>query len=229
MEVRLPVRFARLPLAALLLLLVFMAGCGTKSTRPQVAPPVRRTVTVVLTDGTGAPVSGEFVRATSLTDSAGFGRLVVATTGAAGEAVFQQLPEGPWAFSASPFGHDALVAGVTTRVPGLTRPEADTILVAMTLHAPSYVTSHRWLSRATEHSGTFVNVAETDAWAVTGSDGSFLLAPLPPGRWTLVAYHNGYRLGVTPCEVTAPGIEVVLPGDSLEVTSAQPPEPGEHF
>ncbi len=224
-----PVRFTRLPFAALSLLLVFVAGCGTKSTRPSVTPQVRRTVTVVLTDRAGAPVSGEFVRATSLADSAGFGRLVVATTDAAGEAVFRQLTEGPWAFSASPFGHDALVAGVTTQVPGRTRPEGDTIVVAMALHVPSFVTGHRWLSRATEHSGTFVNVAETDAFAVTGSDGSFLLAPLPPGRWTLVAYHNGYLLGVTPFEVTAPGIEVVLPGDSLEVTSAPPPEPGEHF
>lgn len=224
-----PVRCARLTFATLSLLLVLVAGCGTRSTRPRVDPPVRRTVTVVLTGMTGAPVSGEFVRATSLSDSAGFGRLVVATTGAAGEAVFHQLTEGPWAFSATAFGHDALVAGVTTQVPGRTRPEGDTIVVAMSLHAPSVVNSHRWLSRATEHSGTFVNVAETDAWAVTESDGSFRLAPLPPGRWTLVAYHNGYLLGVTPFEVPAPGTTLELPGDSLEVTASPPPEPGEHF
>lgn len=210
----LAVRRPALALAALLALAT-LHGCSSSRTTAPVVPLVRRDVTVVVTDSSGIPAAGLFVRATALPDSGGFGALTTATTGEGGEARFAALAEGPWAFACTTGEDPPRAAGATTLLPGASRPEADTLVVRLTLHTASTMQAVRLPSNSADAAGTFVHVVETGALAVTDGAGSCALSSLPVGRWTLASIRYGYATHYAPFEVVTPGSALTLPAITL--------------
>lgn len=202
------------PFALVSGLALLAPACTQKVTGPAADAVVRRTVTAVLADSLGYRISGESVTATSLTDSAGLATVVFATTDGDGAAVFT-LRNGPWALSAVSSDAPPLAAAGIAIIPGSTRPAADTIAVHLTLHTASAVSGRRLLAGRSDHSGTMISVVETGSFTLTTSDGSFLLANLPPGHWTLTSYHLGFAFGVTAFQVTTPASSVVIADETL--------------
>jgi plastocyanin len=60
---------------------------------------------------------------------------------------------------------------------------------------PVRCNNHPWMN-------AFINVSQTPYFAVTGADGSFKLAGLPPGHYTIAAIHE--KLGEQDIDVTVP-------------------------
>lgn len=191
------------------------AGCSASRTSAPTVTLVRRDVTVLVEDSLGAPVAGLFVRATALPDSGGFGALATGTTGEDGAARFTALAEGPWAFACATGGDPPRAAGATTVVPGASRPEADTLVVRLTLHTASTLLAVRTPSNSADAAGTLVHVVETGALAVTDGAGSCALSSLPVGRWTLASIRYGYATHYAPFEVVTPGSALTLPAITL--------------
>ncbi|MBI5168860.1 MAG: hypothetical protein HZA61_05190 [Candidatus Eisenbacteria bacterium] len=200
-------------------------GCSaSRSTAPH-AVLVKRDVTVLLTDSLGVPAAGLFVRATALPDSGGFGALSTGSTDDAGAVRFAALSEGTWAFACASGVAPGRAAGSTAVVPGAERAAAETLVVRLTLHTASSVTTRRTLSDAAGPEGTFAQVVETGALAITDAAGACTIAGLPPGRWTLAAMRYGYATHHAPFEVSSPGSALVLPDVTLRWL-ALPPDTG---
>lgn len=220
-------------LSTLALLFAFAAGCGgsSKSTSPRVPPSVSRLVTVVVADSLGTPLWGGPLRATSLDDPAGLGRMA---TGYAfndsGNTRFT-LPSGPWAFTRrvqSWPDHPGWALGGTTIVPGGERPEGDTVLVRLTVHTTSWVRGRVRLQGRGDHSGTLVSLGAAETFVLTAPDGAFVLDGVPPGRWAVTAWHGGYALGIWWIDVPLPGSTVALAEDSLAASPDGPSDPPTH-
>lgn len=60
---------------------------------------------------------------------------------------------------------------------------------------PVRCNNHPWMN-------SFINVADTPFFAVTGADGSFTIGGLPPGTYTLAAVHE--KLGEQDTQITIP-------------------------
>ncbi|MBK7368709.1 MAG: hypothetical protein IPJ04_12600 [Candidatus Eisenbacteria bacterium] len=147
---------------------------------------------MLVTDSLGSPAAGLFVRATALPDSGGFGALTTGSTDESGAVRFAALTEGAWAFACASGAAPGLAAGSTALLPGAARPASDTIVVRMALRTASSVRTRRTLSDSADPAGTFVQVVETGALAVTDAAGDCTLAALPVGRWTLASMRHGY-------------------------------------
>ena len=66
--------------------------------------------------------------------------------------------------------------------------------------------NHPWMNG-------FLNVAPNAYFAVTNADGSFTIAGLPPGTYTLAAVHE--KLGEQDTQVTVPAHGTAKPGFSF--------------
>jgi hypothetical protein len=163
----------------------------------------------VVHDSLGTAASGATVRLVAEFDSAGIAPVVIATTDPAGIAV-ATLAQGLWGVHALASGSVRNVAGATFSVPGLTRPEMDTIVVRLTLHTPSVARGLVLLGSGAVHGGTIVACPPAPAVEVTDSSGAFALDLLPLGRWTITMHHPGFRLGLA-------RIEIMTPADTLTV------------
>jgi hypothetical protein len=202
-----PIVRPTLTATALLVLHLFLSACASRTTGPQNAATVHRTVTFTLTDSLGAPEAGVTIWVTALFDSAGFGQFMSVDTDASGNA-WVVLAEGPWAASAKEFGLPGRTAGSTFVVPGATRPLADTIAARLRFVTASTASGTVTLQGRSDHRDTIISLEGPFTFAVTDSLGHWSLEGLPPGTWTLGAYHPGFRLGVAPLTVPSPGSDV---------------------
>jgi len=206
------------PRGHLLPLLLMVGGCSHHPSAPLPLPPIHRTVRIVVSDSLGLPASDVAVRIVSKHDSAGVARVALGSTDAQG-AVELVLVEDSWGVHALQ-NAPRRVAGATFTVPGRTRPAADTIQVVLTLHTPSVARGRALLGGRTDHSGTSVDCPPVPAAQITDSTGAYVIDLLPPGFWTITMFAFGFRLGVAPIHVTAPGEtlsvrDVVLTSDPL--------------
>jgi hypothetical protein len=184
-------------------------SCSETPTGPPFTRTVHRTTGIVVHDSLGAPAGGTEVRLVAEFDSAGIAPVILATTDAAGVASVV-LAQGGWGVHGLASGSDPKVAGATFTVPGLPRPEIDTIVVRITLHTPSVARGRVLVGSGTNHAGTIVGCPPAPSVAVTDASGEFVLDLLPLGHWTITMYHPGFRLGLAAIDITAAG-------DTLEV------------
>jgi hypothetical protein len=148
-------------------------------------------------------------------DSGGIAPVVYATTNGAGVAAVV-LAQGGWGVHGLASGGNQRVAGATFSVPGVTRPEIDTIVVRITLHTPSVAEGRALLGPGTDHRGTIVGCPPAPSVAVTDSTGAFVLDLLPLGHWTITMHHAGFSLGLAPIEITASGDTLAVADVQLE-------------
>jgi len=179
-------------------------SCSEAPTGPPFTHTVHRTTAVVVHDSLGNPAEGATVRLVAAFDSAGIAPVFTATTDADGVASVV-LPQGWWGVHGLAAGSDPKVAGAAFIVPGLPRPEIDTIVVRITLHTPSVARGRVLLGSRTEHGGTIVSCPPAPPFAVTDSNGAFVLDLLPLGRWTITMHHPGFSFGLANIDVTTPG------------------------
>jgi len=170
---------------------------------------VHRTTAIVVRDSLGTPIEGAAVRLVAEFDSVGIAPVVLGTTGAEGVALVV-LGQGGWGVHALGSGGPPAVAGATFTVPGLTRPESDTIVVQIELHTPSVAKGRVLLAPGTDQGGTIVGCPPAPTVAVTDASGAFVLDLLPLGRWTITMHHAGFSLGLA-------HINLATPGDTLTV------------
>jgi hypothetical protein len=194
------------------LVAVLAISCSEAPTGPPITRTVHRTTAVVVHDSLGAPAEGATVRLVATFDSAGIAPVVIATADADGVASVV-LAQGGWGVHGLASGGGQKVAGATFIVPGLVRPEIDTLVVRITLHTPSVAHGRVLLGAETEHRGTVVGCSPAPSVAVTDSTGAYALDLLPLGRWTITMYHPGFSLGLA-------YIDITIPGDTLTVANA---------
>ncbi len=193
------------------------ASCGHDPATRFVPAPVERATTVIVHDALGAAVAGATVFAVRLDE---IETLVALETDAAGAAHFT-LVEGRWAVSTrvAAGSGPAQVAGSTGRVPGNVPGVPDTVLFRLVLATESIAIGHTTLAGRTDHSGTIVSAVELPALASTDTTGAWTLAGLPPGVWTGIATHFGWRTAVFDLVVPAPD-------DTITVTASVLPPGG---
>jgi hypothetical protein len=191
-------------LLAAALAAALVVSCSEAPTSPPSTHTVHRTTAVIVHDSLGTPAAGATVRLVATFDSAGTAPVFTGTTDAGGVASFV-LAQGAWGVHGLAGTSDPKVAGATFIVPGLTRPEIDTIVVRITLHTPSVARGRVLLSSGTDHRGTIVGCPPAPPVAVTDSDGTFVLDLLPLGHWTITMHHPGYILGLANIDLTTPG------------------------
>ena len=204
----------RSALFAMALAAVVAISCSEAPTGPPFARTVHRTTAIVVHDSLGAPAGGTAVRLVAEFDSAGLAPVVLATADAAGVASVV-LAQGGWGVHGLASGSDQKVAGATFTVPGLTRPEIDTIVVRITLHTPSVARGRVLLGSGTNHAGTIVGCPPAPPVAVTDASGEFVLDLLPLGRWTITMHHPDFLLGLASIDITTPGDTLTVPDVQL--------------
>ena len=193
---------------------VAIAGCGHDPATRFAPAPVERATTVIVRDALAAPVANATVFAVRLDE---IETLVAGATDAAGAAHFT-LAEGRWAVSTRVARGAGLaqVAGSTGRVPGAVPGVADTVLFRLVLATESVAMGHSTLAGRTDHSGTIVSAVELPALASTDATGAWTLASLPPGVWTGIATHFGFRTAVFDLVVPAPNDTVTVAASVLQ-------------
>jgi hypothetical protein len=192
---------------------VVASSCSEAPTGPLFTRTVHRTTAIVVQDSLGAPAGGAAVRLVAEFDSAGIAPVVLATSDAAGVASVV-LAQGAWGVHGLASGGDPKVAGATFTVPGLARPEIDTIVVRITLHTPSVARGRVLLGSGTNHAGTIVGCPPAPPVAVTDASGEYVLDLLPLGRWTITMHHADFQLGLA-------SIDITTAADTLEVADVQ--------
>jgi hypothetical protein len=183
---------------------VLTVSCSEAPTGPPLTHTIRRATAVVVHDSLGTAAVGATVRLVAEFDSAGIAPVVLSATDSAGIAV-ATLAQGSWGVHALASGSVRNVAGATFSIPGLTRPEMDTIVVRLTLHTPSVAQGRVLLEARTTHGGTTVACPPAPPVEVTEPNGAYALDLLPLGHWTITMHHPGFLLGLADINLTAPG------------------------
>ena len=165
---------------------MIVAGCSKSN--PAAPPAPTRQVAATVVDSTGAPMKGTGVFAVRLDVS----EFTVQPTDSSGVARFA-LHDGRCCLSAAPVHDPLYVAASVGTVAQKPAGSVDSVLFRLVARPESHGIGKVTLDRQTTHEGTEVLVVEFPAAALTASDGSYDLTPLPPGTWTGVAEHNGFE------------------------------------
>ena len=237
---------ARVAILVLLSMLAFFPGCNTED-RPLdplpgaegavVAGHVRAEggrgavgVVVTLEDieaGLAASVRDAVTRATrgdapaksgAPTDP-GIAGLRAAVTDASGRFAFADVAPGEYVLSSSARNH---LAG-TRRFDVPRVAQVETTYVDLDLTPTGSFAGVVTLENAIDHQSTVVYVDGTSNVAVTSPTGSFTIADVPLGTWTVRATHGGYLDRSTGGTIAAAGDSIVLAALELPLDSNIPP------
>jgi hypothetical protein len=166
-------------------------------------------------DAVGAPVSDADVYLTSSFEIDGTQELFIAFTNAQGRYSFSNLVPGAYVVEATTVDHRVAADSVSIPSGNL---EADTLGLVVGGTFTGTVT----LTGVSDHRGTILTTLGIFTLATTDSTGRYRLDAIPPGRWTVEAYHLNYvtttLIGVLP----AAGDSVELNPLSLSHTAGAP-------
>jgi hypothetical protein len=177
------------------------AGCASHPTRPAPPSTYARVVTVEVRDRSGAPAAGADVLL-DFDPFYGTGQSVSATTDADG-LVQDALEPGDWIVYAQ--GGSDVAGGSFVVRDGRAAPPADTALVRLRLDAPGAARGHAFLAGRTDHSGILVLSLVVPDFYTTAADGAWLLGRMPPGRWTVILFRDGFEPGLIDAVIPAAG------------------------
>ena len=192
--------------SALIAGLFALASCSESPTEPAPTVTVHRTVTAVLRDSLGDPITPASLVWTAQFDSAGLVEVRFASTDANGENR-QVLSQGGWIVTTAP---GPRAAGASLVVAGAERAAADTQVVLLTMHAASRMRGTVTLAGRTDHRGTIVT-GDAGGITLTDSTGAWQLDGVPLGRWTMWTEHHGFQTAVFQVVVVTPGSVVIAP------------------
>lgn len=193
-------------------LALLLTSCGHSPTR--VEPT--RTVSVILADSLGQPLSG--ARVVAITERH-WSETLVADTDTQGLATFQ-LPAGATiievlrgGFSSLPPGRSA---GITLEIP----PPAngDTTLIRLVHHTSARIQGRVLLAGASNHRQTAVYRVGDMRLISAGTDslGNYTLEEVPLGNWRIRFLHDGWKEIEETVLVTAPGAITIAPDVVLQ-------------
>jgi hypothetical protein len=169
-------------LLAAWLLVPLMLGCGSKHPTSS-----HRTGSVsgTVVNSVGGPEADADVYLTSSFEVNGTRELFIAFTNAQGRYSFGNLVPGAYVVEATTV--DFRVAADSLSIPSGAL-EADTL----DLVAGGIFTGTVTLSGAVDHRGTILSTLGIFTIASTDSTGRYRLDAIPPGRWTVEAFHPNY-------------------------------------
>ena len=207
-----PTNFPTALLVASLLGLL-MPGCG--GSKHPTSSNRTGSLSGTVVDGVGAPVTGADVYLNTSFEVDGTQELFIAFTNAQGRYSFSNLVPGAYVVEATTVDHR--VAADSLSIPS-------GALAADTLHLVTggIFTGTVTLTGVGDFRGTILTALGIFTLGSTDSTGRYRLDSVPPGRWTVEAYHAGYVTTTLVGTLPAAGDSVELPPLALTHTAGAP-------
>lgn len=206
-----PTKFPTTPLVACLLVPLLL-GCGSKH-----PTSINRSGSLsgTVVNDVGAPETDADIYLSSSFEVNGTQELFIAFTNAQGRYSFSNLVPGAYVVEATTVDHRVAADSLSIPAGAL---EADTL----DLVAGGIFTGTVSLTGVSDHRGTLLTAFGIFTLGSTDSTGRYRLDAIPPGRWTVEAFHSGYVTTTLIGTLPAAGDSVELPPLSLAHTAGAP-------